>query len=62
MTRTNKEGKAREKEVLIMKKIEEKVIQNVLEVRKRSQEAKSRRGWSLRNKNVPIKEVRWKIR
>lgn len=40
MTRTNKEGKAREKEVLIMKKIEEKVIQNVLEVRKRSQEAK----------------------
>ena len=37
-------GKSKRKEVLIMRKIDEKIIQNVQEARKRSQEAKSRRG------------------
>ena len=37
-------GKSKRKEVLIMRKIDEKIIQNVLEAQKRSQEAKNRCG------------------
>ena len=62
MARTKREGKAREKRSAHYEKSREKIIQNVLGAQKRSQEAKSRRGWSLRNKNVLLKVVTKKIR
>ena len=57
-----KEREKQEKRSAHYEKNREKIIHNVLEAQKRSQEAKSRGGRSLRNWNVLLKEVTKKIR
>ena len=60
--REQKKKEKQEKRRAHYEKNREKIIQKVQEARKKSQEAKCKRGRSLRSKNAPIKEVTKKIR